>query len=183
MEQQSEKIDLNDLFIPISVLQNLIKETDISKKIIEEEHSELFFETLSGTGKIQLENNISYSGNMRFGIFDGGINNVPCTLDFSDGTKYEGDIHNNQITGHGKYTFVTGATYEGEVLNGLRHGYGEFTAADGTKYLGNWANGLKNGMGNQINANMTYEGEWKDGIIDGNGKMKWISGCIYEGEL
>ena len=44
---------------------------------------------------------------------------IECTITFKDGTKYIGEIHNNKITGYGKYFFPTGATYEGYVLNGL----------------------------------------------------------------
>jgi hypothetical protein len=34
-----------------------------------------------------------------------------------------------------------------------------------------------------IKNGLVYEGEWKDGIKEGFGKMKWASNNYYEGEL
>lgn len=34
-----------------------------------------------------------------------------------------------------------------------------------------------------IKDNMTYEGEWQEGIKQGHGRIKWASGNIYDGEL
>jgi hypothetical protein len=30
---------------------------------------------------------------------------------------------------------------------------------------------------------MTYEGDWVQGIKQGNGRVKWASGNIFDGEL
>lgn len=34
----------------------------------------------------------------------------------------------------------------------------------------------------QLESGAVYEGEWKNGMRDGNGKQKWPDGSIYEGE-
>jgi hypothetical protein len=34
-----------------------------------------------------------------------------------------------------------------------------------------------------INENLIYEGEWKEGIKHGYGRIRWPSGNIYDGQL
>lgn len=182
-ENKQPKITKDDPFLYYTLLEQLIKETDLTKQNIEEKNSELWFETLSGQGKLNFENNISYTGQVKYGVFESGPENIPCQISFTDGTKYEGEIHGNQLTGKGKFYFTTGATYEGEVLNGLRHGIGTYNSPDGTTYEGHWKNGLKDGQGTQIKGATKYEGEWKEGYMHGHGKMTWESGNFFEGEF
>lgn len=182
-QTQTEKIGEKSKFIPIKLMEQIIKETDVSKKIIEETNSELWYETLSGLGKLVFINNVTYYGNVKNGILESGEKNQPCTLIFSDGTKYEGEVHNNKLTGKGKFIFSTKGIYTGEVLNGFRNGYGVYSSPEGVLYDGNWKKGLKHGKGKLVRKGMTYEGEWKNGYIEGEGKMKWENGNIYEGEF
>ena len=187
-QQQAKKttIKLNpgEKFLPIVLLNQLVKTTDLPKETIEETNSELWYETLHGTGELLFQNNLLYNGPVKFGIFESGDENILCQISFPDGTKYEGTIHNNRITGTGKIYFPSGSIYEGEVLNGLRHGFGVYNSNDGNiHYEGNWKNGLKHGNGIMTKNNITYDGEWKDGDINGFGKMTWNSGNIYEGDF
>jgi hypothetical protein len=112
MIKKNMKIANNDAFIPFNLIENIIKETDIEKVTIEEEQSELYYETLSGNGRIFFKNNCNYEGNVRYGILDSGEESTgkKSIIIFSDGTKYEGTIRNNQITGKGEYTFNTNST-------------------------------------------------------------------------
>jgi hypothetical protein len=178
---QTQKLNDDDKYIPYSLLEQLIKETDIPKEMIEEEYSELWFETLTGKGKVVFDNNIQYNGNVRYGLFESG--DEPASIIFTDGTRYEGDVHNNQLTGNGVFYFPTGATYHGEVLNGLRHGQGIYTSQEGNRYEGSWKNGLLDGYGTYTTPYSEYEGEWKEGSKHGKGRIKWESGNVYEGEL
>lgn len=182
-QTKTEKIGEKTKFIPIKLMEQIIKETDVSKKIIEETNSELWYETLSGLGKLVFTNNVTYYGNVKNGILESGEKNQPCTLIFSDGTKYEGEVHNNKLTGKGKFIFSTKGIYTGELLNGFRNGYGVYSSPEGVLYDGNWKKGLKHGKGKLIRKGMTYEGEWKNGYIEGEGKMKWENGNVYEGEF
>ena len=52
------KITKNEQFLSIKLLEQLIKETDIPKEMTEEENSELWFDTLTGRGKLYFENKI-----------------------------------------------------------------------------------------------------------------------------
>ena len=183
-KKQTKKLNPGEKFLPISLLNQLVKSTNLTKETIEETNSELWYETLNGMGEVLFSNNLLYNGPVRFGIFESGEENSPCQISFPDGTKYEGTIHKNRITGTGKIYFPSGSIYEGEVLNGLRHGIGKFDSNDGNlHYEGNWSNGLKHGNGIMTKNNITYDGEWKNGDIDGFGKMTWESGNIYEGDF
>ena len=178
---ETEKIKTDENFLSYKLLENIIIETDIPKKIIEEINSELWYETLSGKGKIKFSNNIIYEGTIKHGMLESEMNKEESILIFQDGTKYIGEIHNNKITGTGKYIFPTGATYVGSLYNGLRDGYGIYKSLDGTSYEGYWKNGLKNGKGIMKRLSMEYNGEWLNGNIHGLGKLKWDNGNIYEG--
>jgi hypothetical protein len=109
MLKKSVKIGYKESFVPYNLLEHIIKETDIEKLTIEEGQSELYFDTLSGQGKVFFKNNSVYEGNMKFGILESGEEGKTSTLTFPNGTKYEGEIHNNQIIGKGAYTFNSGS--------------------------------------------------------------------------
>ena len=177
------KLKPNELFISSSLLNNIIKNSDIKKAIIEETTSELWYETLHGYGNLTFKNKIQYTGNLRYGILCNEDSEKPCTIIFPNGTKYTGTMVNNEITGEGEYLFSNGSTYTGTVLNGLRDGKGIFQSNDGIIYEGEWKKGLKHGKGKIIQGNMELEGEWKEGVIYGKCRINWKSGNIFEGEL
>ena len=106
--RQNFKLKPSETFISTALLKNLIKTTNIPKAIIEETTSELWYETLNGVGKIEFKNNVTYEGNLRYGILDTQDESEPCKLIFPDGTKYEGTMKNGEITGNGVYTFSNG---------------------------------------------------------------------------
>ena len=47
-----ERIKYEEHFIPYTLMEKVIKETDIQRNIFEEEYSEFVVETLNGQGKI-----------------------------------------------------------------------------------------------------------------------------------
>ncbi len=181
--RQNFKLKPSENFISTALLKNLIKTTNIPKAIVEETTSELWYETLNGEGKIEFKNNVTYEGNLHYGILDTQDSSQPCTLIFPDGTKYTGTMKNGEITGEGEYIFSNGATYKGQVLNGLRHGKGVYKSA-GIFFEGEWKNGLKHGKGILKKENMIYDGEWEKGIINGYGNIKWLkTNNFYEGNF
>ena len=180
--RQNFKLKPSETFISTAMLKNLIKTSNIPKAIVEETTSELWYETLNGEGKIEFKNNITYEGNLHYGILDTEDGTKPCTLIFPDGTKYIGTMKNGEITGEGEYFFSNGSTYKGQVLNGLRHGRGVYKSA-GILFEGEWKNGLKHGKGNIKQDGMDLNGEWEEGILNGKCRIKWKTGNIFEGEL
>ena len=177
------RLQPNDSFISVQLLNNIIASTTVQKAVVEETISELWYETLHGYGKITFKNNITYEGSLKYGILNNEDTDNPCTLCFPDGTKYVGTIKNNRITGEGTYTFSNGSTYKGTVTNGLRDGFGIYKSADNIYYEGGWKNGLKDGKGKILQGGMELEGEWKKGILCGKCRIKWKTGNIFEGEL
>ncbi len=207
MIKKNIKINNQNAFIPYKLIENIIKETNVEKITIEEEQSELYYETLSGLGKIFFKNNSIYEGHVKYGILDSADdqtspNHNPNYLNtntsnseheptetknkitFANGTTYIGDIRNNTLTGKGEYQFNTGSTYDGQVKNGLRNGFGDYKSNDGISYSGEWLNGLKHGRGKMMMKDgMIYEGSWHEGVIQGYGEMKWASGNSYKGQF
>ena len=192
-EKKISKLKEGDKYLSYHILKAILQETDVPKKVIEEKNSELFYETLSGKGKIIFSNSMKYYGPVKNGLLETKDDNIKdkdkdkkkesCIILFSDGTKYEGEIHSNKISGEGKYYFPSGAKYSGHLLNGLRDGFGKYYSPEGVSYEGEWKGGLKEGHGTMKSESMTYEGEWKKGNIDGQGKIRWENGNMYEGEF
>ena len=194
-EKKITKLKEGDKYLSYHILKAILQETDVPKKVVEEKNSELFYETLSGKGKILFSNSMKYYGPVKNGLLetkedkdkekekDKDKKKETCIILFSDGTKYEGEIHSNKISGEGKYYFPTGAKYTGHLLNGLRDGFGKYFSPEGVTYVGEWKGGLKEGKGIMKCDNMTYDGDWKKGNIDGEGKIRWENGNIYEGQF
>ena len=180
---QTFQLKPSDSYITFSLLKNILSSSTAKKAVLEENSSELWYETLNGPGKIVFKNSITYEGNIKYGLLNSTDENHPSILNFPDGTQYVGTVKNNRITGGGKYTFKNGDTYEGQVVNGLRNGYGIFKSSNNIIYEGEWKNGLKHGKGKIIQGNMELEGEWENGIICGKCRIKWKSGNIFEGDL
>lgn len=98
-----ERIKYEEHFIPYTLMEKVVKETDIQRNIYEEEYSEFVVETLNGTGTIIFKNDDVYEGTVRYGILDSD----KARIIFQEaGIVYEGEIRNNQITGKGVYTFM-----------------------------------------------------------------------------
>jgi len=183
------KLKKDDKYLSYHILKAILQETNVPKKLIEEKNSELFYETLTGIGKVIFSNSLKYYGPVKNGLLETGIQSPEkeekevCIIVFPDGTKYEGEIHSNKISGEGKYYFPSGAKYTGSVLNGLRDGFGKYHSPEGVTYEGEWKSGLKNGKGIMKTESMTYEGNWEMGNIHGKGKIKWENGNVFEGEF
>ena len=84
-----------------------------------------------------------------------------------------------------KYKCPHGGVYTGEWLGGFRHGKGTQTFADGTYYTGEWFLGQCHGKGMFVNNKngITYEGEFKDNVVHGQGKEVDKDGTVYIGEF
>ena len=77
--KNTEKIQNDQKFLSYNLLKQMIIKSDITKSIIEEMNSELWYETLTGSGKIFFENNLKFIGHIKNGMFE---SKESCTLIF-----------------------------------------------------------------------------------------------------
>lgn len=89
------------------------------------------------------------------------------------------------MDGKGKMTNSSGSVYEGCFCKGVKHGFGKLTfTASGDINEGNWQEGKMNGQGKYFFAkeNKTYEGDFVEGAPYGRGIMK-CDEFYYEGQF
>ncbi|KAL4473619.1 hypothetical protein ABPG74_022483 [Tetrahymena malaccensis] len=97
---------------------------------------------------------------------------------------YSGELANWSITGKGKRLYIDGS-YEGELLRDKKTNQGTLTYKNGDKYVGKWLEDMqeKGTYYYSKEKDHYYEGEWKDGVMCGQGKFSYTSGGVYEGEV
>lgn len=106
---------------------------------------------------------------------------------YNDGCVYDGDVNaDNKPHGQGKMTYADGSTYVGGFVDGLRSGYGEYRSRD-EFYQGDFVADNFCGHGTRkftygFCKGCVYEGEWRDGIMCGKGKLTLDDGTVYEGD-
>ena len=84
------------------------------------------------------------------------------TLNYSDGSRYEGEHRDGKRHGRGTYTWADGNRYEGEWLEDKMHGQGTMTWHYGDRYEGEYREGRRHGRGAYIWADgRRFEGEWR----------------------
>jgi len=82
----------------------------------------------------------------------------------SDGSRYEGEFHDNKFHGRGVVTVANGNRYEGEFRDGKLDGQGTLTMSNGAhRYEGEFRDGKPNGFGtfSQLGGKLT--GTWTNG--------------------
>lgn len=62
-------------------------------------------------------------------------------LEFANGDRYEGGFRDDRMSGWGVFMTKTGDVYEGEFGDDQPNGFGTYKEADGTIYAGLWTNG------------------------------------------
>ena len=68
---------------------------------------------------------------------------------------------------------------------GKKHGNGKFTWQDGSYYEGEFVDGVFHGVGTYYfkEYDKTYNGQFQNGKIEGNGEMKWKDGREFYGQF
>lgn len=94
------------------------------------------------------------------------------TMQYADGTSYEGSWSNGERHGKGRYVDLSGAVYEGEFLGDQQTGKGKQTFSDGTVYIGDFVNGKFHGQGALVYGNGDrFTGRFEAGMKEGKGFM------------
>nr|XP_020729379.1 MORN repeat-containing protein 1 isoform X4 [Odocoileus virginianus texanus] len=126
------------------------------------------------------------------GEWRGGKKHGRGKLLFKDGSYYEGDFVDGEITGegcqhwaltgHGCLVDADGQVYWGSFHDNKRHGQGRMIFRNGDEYEGNWVRDQRQGHGMlRLVDGSTYEGQWHSGVFSGQGSMAHCSGVIYRG--
>lgn len=144
-----------------------------------------------------------YVGHMQRGKLHGyGVYTWP------DGSRYDGMWNRDNRHGKGVYTQPDGARYDGQWKNDYWHGMGTTFDTLGNKiYTGSWVDGQRSGYGidifncpqnmpdsflsrifQKLACGMTYDGNWQEGLPNGEGTMttsyfgsysgNWTKGCL-----
>ncbi|CAG2250163.1 unnamed protein product [Mytilus edulis] len=107
-----------------------------------------------------------------------------------DGTYYEGQFNQGEITGTGfKFFSETKCKYKGQFLKGEMHGRGIMEFPDSSEYEGNFVHNRKNGYGVMRTPLTQYDGGYQGNMRHGEGRMvyapmrydKTSNGDRYEG--
>lgn len=100
-------------------------------------------------------------------------------LEFSDGSKYIGNFHFDEIHGEGKFFYSDGSYYEGTFNVGTQSGLGKlFSPNNKLIYYGYWSNNTFHGFGKYYhdNGNIYYKGSWIHGQCQGVGMLFFKDG-------
>ena len=105
------------------------------------------------------------------------------TLVLPDGGQYYGALHNGQLQGTGRLVWGATRQYEGTFEAGRMQGQGTLRVSHGV-YEGQFKDGDLNGPGRYTGKNgESYEGQFVAGEYDGQGVFKDGSGNRYEGQF
>lgn len=153
----------------------------------------------NGTGNLRYSNGDRYEGG-----FKDGLKHGRGTYNYANGDVYEGEYANDMRHGTGTYSYYNGDIYMGQFVEGKREGQGELLLANGSvekglfrnnKFMGetipkkektknlNCKQGdCQNGFGVMVFPNNEkYEGDWKNGLMEGQGTFSYADGMIYQG--
>jgi hypothetical protein len=143
----------------------------------------------------------SQSNNRFFGFFKGGKRDKFGAYYWEDGTRWVGQFNDGLLTGHGTYFFITGEKYVGSFIDSKRNGWGiNYDPQTGYKKIGFWIDNTlttakkdmgtgcisgdcKNGFGKYVYNNGYYEGNFKNGYRNGQGKYFFDIGDYYVGNF
>ena len=105
------------------------------------------------------------------------------TITYTDGSRYDGEIHNGKWHGLGTYIYSDGSRYAGDWRDGKKHGQGTYTWPDGGRYEGEFRYDRLHGRGIRTWSNgERYVGEYRDDKRTGQGTYTWPNGHRYEGQ-
>ena len=128
-------------------------------------------------GIFTLGDGSSYEGNFLNGEMTGiGLRR------WADGSTYSGSFKFGEMEGEGLYISNTGEKYEGTMKNNQRHGDGELTKASGDVYQGEFHTNRPHGKGTEYLASgEVYTGDFIRGVRQGQGEMTYLGGQKYQG--
>jgi hypothetical protein len=102
-----------------------------------------------------------------------------------DGSRYDGEFVDGEITGQGERVYADGSVYKGAFLNGEKHGYGEIQYKKTKEwYKGEWHLNVRQGQGTLFNREKnTFTGDFRDHWPNGVCTVLYNDGSHYHGEV
>ncbi|XP_013359630.1 PREDICTED: MORN repeat-containing protein 1 isoform X2 [Chinchilla lanigera] len=132
-----------------------------------------------GHGKLVFKDGSYYEGE----FVDGEITGQGCRHWAWSGNIYAGQFVLGEPQGHGVMTYGAGGCYKGELCHGLREGQGVLVDPDGQVYEGSFHDNKKHGWGRMLFENGDkYEGDWIRDRRQGHGVLHCADGSTYEGQ-
>ncbi|XP_010626192.1 MORN repeat-containing protein 1 [Fukomys damarensis] len=132
-----------------------------------------------GRGKLLFKDGSYYEGD----FVDGEITGQGCQHWACSGNTYSGQFVLGEPQGHGIITYRAGGRYEGELCCGLREGQGILVDPDGQVYQGSFHDNKRHGWGQMLFKNGDkYEGDWIRDGRQGHGVLRCADGSTYEGQ-
>jgi hypothetical protein len=111
------------------------------------------------------------------------INLFPVEIKLPDGSIYTGVLVDGLFEGNGKQHWLNGSFYEGEFKKGYYNGFGKLHTIEFT-YEGFFSDGLMNGEGIlRFTTGDTIYGIFKNGYVYGMGRIEYQNGDVYEGHI
>lgn len=129
---------------------------------------------LEGTFKDNVLTDGTYTASNDFGTYTfkfsaGKATNATITL--KDGTRYEGGMKDDKLTGTAQITYGNGDSYSGGVIDGQKSGSGVYTWKNGASYDGAWSGDTMDGRGTYTypsgQAGFKLTGSFSKGVPNG----------------
>ncbi|XP_036137320.1 MORN repeat-containing protein 1 [Molossus molossus] len=132
-----------------------------------------------GHGKLLFKDGSYYEGE----FVDGEITGEGCRYWAATGNTYSGQFVLGEPQGHGVMKYGAGGLYEGELSHGVRQGHGCLVDQDGHVYQGSFHNNKRHGQGHAAFRNGDeYRGDWVRDQRQGHGVLRFADGSTYEGQ-
>ncbi|MZP29730.1 PQQ-binding-like beta-propeller repeat protein [Heliobacterium undosum] len=112
---------------------------------------------------VQWSDGSIFEGDIRGGKIEG-----PGTLRWSNGTIYKGKFSNSLPHGYGRLQWPNGVFYEGDFQEGTFHGSGALMESASNYYIGEFRANLPHGLGVRGKDGVTDAGLWDQGMPDPN---------------
>ncbi|XP_046280719.1 MORN repeat-containing protein 1 isoform X1 [Marmota monax] len=134
---------------------------------------------IHGHGKLLFNDGSYYEGEFA----DGEITGLGCRYWAWSGNTYSGHFILGEPQGHGVMKYKTGGHYEGELSHGLRAGRGFLVDGEGQEYEGSFHDNRRHGRGQMLFKNGDkYDGDWVQDRRQGHGVLHCADGSTYEGQ-
>ena len=128
-------------------------------------------------------------GGVYIGEYKNNLGNGKGKYFLKDGTIFEGDFKNDLAHGKINYISAYGDVIEGDFKEHKVNGFAIEIQENGVRYEGEWKNDLYHGKGKQFYPEGTdvdlvsAEGDYLEGYRHGNGRLNYLGGCFYVGEI